>query len=296
MLDDQLRGLIANVASQLGHVIERANAATRLSHQALHDHLTGLPNRTLFTDRLDQALARLGRHTTSVAVLFVDVDNFKVINDSLGHDQGDRILIAMADRLSAAVRPGDTVARFGGDEFVILCEEVANEAEAFAIAERVGILAGGPLNLDGRDHLVTVSTGIALTADRHVPSADLLRDADAAMYQAKAAGRARSEIFAASMRTRALHRLDTEMALRRAITDGELRVHYQPIIDIATGRADSVEALVRWEHPTQGTIPPDQFISIAEETGLIIPLGEWVLGESCRQLRAWHQDYPSCHI
>jgi diguanylate cyclase (GGDEF)-like protein/PAS domain S-box-containing protein len=292
VLDDELRAMLASVAGQLAHVLQRASAASRLSHQALHDDLTGLPNRTLLADRLNQALVRLGRHTSPVAVLFVDIDNFKVVNDSLGHDQGDRILIILADRLSAAVRPSDTVARFGGDEFVILCDEVIDEAEASVIAKRVGDVVGAPITLDGRDHLVTASIGIALTTDRHALGPDLLRDADAAMYQAKADGRARSKAFAMSMRTRAVHRLDTEIALRRAITDGEFRLHYQPIIDIASGRTDGVEALVRWEHPTQGTISPDNFIPIAEETGLIIPIGEWVLGEACRQAKIWHGTYP----
>jgi diguanylate cyclase (GGDEF)-like protein/PAS domain S-box-containing protein len=292
VVDEQLSELLAGVASQVGHVLQRAAAVSRLSHQALHDGLTGLPNRMLLADRLNHALVRLGRHTNPVAVLFVDIDNFKVVNDSLGHDQGDRVLTIVADRLSATMRPGDTVARFGGDEFVVLCDEIRDEAEASAIAKRVEAVVGAPFSLDGRDHLVTVSIGIALTTDRHALAADLLRDADAAMYQAKADGRACSKTFAVSMRARAVHRLDTEMALHRAITDGELRLYYQPIIDIASGRTDGVEALVRWEHPTQGTVSPDQFIPIAEETGLIIPIGEWVLGEACRQAQTWHRTYP----
>ena len=238
------------------------------------------------------ALAGLPRREGVVAVLFVDVDQFKVINDSLGHDQGDRLLVMIAERLTSAVRPGDTVARFGGDEFAVLCEHLCDDAEAVAVGERIQEVAARPFVLDGRDYHVGVSAGIATADTPGRSAADLLRDADSAMYQAKDAGRARSVLFAHAMRTRALHRLDTELFLRRAITEGELLLHYQPIVNLATGRTDGVEALVRWQHPTKGNILPDEFIPVAEETGLIVPLGEWVLGEACRQAHAWHVEHP----
>jgi diguanylate cyclase (GGDEF)-like protein len=288
VFDDQLSALMANVTARLARVVERDRAAAQLIHQTLHDPLTGLANRVLLSDRLSHALARLSRQLHPMAVLFVDVDNFKVINDSLGHDRGDHILVQFAERLAKAVRIGDTVARFGGDEFVVLCEQLVGNGEALAIAERVRQLAAVPIEIDGRVLIVTASVGIAITRSPGAAPADLLRDADAAMYQAKLAGRDRSVIFADSMRARAVIRLDTELALRRAIAQDELRLHYQPIVNIKSGRTEGVEALVRWQHPTRGLIYPDQFISIAEETGLIIPLGEWVLGEACRQMHTWH--------
>jgi diguanylate cyclase (GGDEF)-like protein/PAS domain S-box-containing protein len=286
--DDEVIGL-SGVARDI--TVQKA-LEEALERRALHDELTGLPNRALFVDRVTLAMARLPRHEGVVAVFFVDVDQFKVINDSLGHYQGDRLLILVADALTSAVRPGDTVARFGGDEFAVLCEDLCDEAEAVGIGARIQNMVTTPFVLDGRDHYVTVSAGIAI-ADTPGPSAaELLRDADSAMYQAKDAGRSRSVLFAPAMRTRALHRLDTELALRRAITEGDLRLYYQPIVNLTTGRTDGVEALVRWDHPQRGIIFPDEFIPVAEATGLIVPLGEWVLGEACRQTHSWHVEHP----
>ena len=280
------------VASVAGSAIDRIRAEEKLGHQALHDSMTGLPNRVLFQDRLSLALARLRRNPGVLAVLFVDIDHFKVINDSLGHEQGDLVLVQMAERLLTAVRPGDTVARFGGDEFVILCEDMADEADAVGIGGRIRALASSPIEVEGRLHHVTVSTGIAVTDRTDVTPADLIRDADAAMYQAKNAGRGQTTVFEESTRTRAVRRLDVELSLRRAIAEGELRVHYQPILNLSTGRADEVEALVRWEHPTDGLVSPDEFIPIAEESGLIMSLGEWVLGEACRETQRWRTSCP----
>lgn len=290
----------ANVVVGLSCVIrditvQKALEAT-LERRAFHDELTGLPNRLLFVDRLTDAIPHLGQSTGLVAVLFIDIDQFKVINDSLGHLEGDRILIMVAERLRAEVRPGDTVARFGGDEFAVLCEDLDDDADALMIAERIQHAGATPFSLNGRDHHVTLSTGIAIARSADASPSDLLRDADAAMYAAKDAGRSCSIVFAESMRKRALRRLDVEISLRRAITHGEFRLHYQPIVNLRTGRVDGVEALVRWQHPIDGLLLPSEFIGIAEETGLIVPLGEWVLGEACRQARDWHADPDLAHL
>jgi diguanylate cyclase (GGDEF)-like protein/PAS domain S-box-containing protein len=268
-------------------ITEQKAADDALTYQALHDALTGLPNRTVFLDRLKQALVKLGRSASSVGVLFIDIDRFKVINDSMGHPAGDQLLIAMSHRLEGAIRPGDTLARFGGDEFAILCEDLWGEGDALEIADRIGQAMAQPLSCGDGELVVTVSTGIALASSPLVSAVNLLRDADAAMYRAKENGRARSAVFAESMHAKAVGRLDTEVALRRAISSGELETHYQPIVDLPSGTLVGMEALVRWRHPTRGLIGPDQFIGIAEETGLIVPLGEWVLRDAVRQTCLW---------
>ena len=254
-------------------------------HQATHDPLTGLPNRSLVLDRLDQALFRAERSGARVTVLFADLDRFKVVNDSFGHSVGDGVLLTVSERLLAAVRPHDTVGRLAGDEFIVVCEDLTDE-EAALVADRVSTAVSAPILLGGRDTVITASIGIA-HAERGTRAEDILRDSDVAMYRAKERGRARIELFDAELRHRMLARLEMERTLRSAIGDGGLRLHYQPIVCFDDWRVVAAEALVRWEHPERGMVQPAEFISLAEESGLILPLGRWVLGEACRQLAAW---------
>jgi diguanylate cyclase (GGDEF)-like protein/PAS domain S-box-containing protein len=267
-------------------VSERKDAELRLAHQALHDALTGLPNRALFHDRLEQALRRAERTRGGVAVLFVDLDRFKLINDSFGHAAGDRLLIDVAARLRHVLRPADTIARFGGDELTILCEDLDGEAGALAVAHRIASAFEEPFAVDDGEAFLQASVGIALGGESATPE-DLVRDADAAMYKAKERGRSRVEVFDEAMRADARERVATESALRRAIERDELRIHVQPVVRIGDEATMAFEALVRWEHPERGLVARGAFIPLAEETGLIVPIGNWVIREVCRTLRRW---------
>jgi len=272
-------------------VTERKVFEQQLAHQAFHDVLTDLPNRAIFMDRLTRSLKRAARRQSEVGVMFLDLDNFKTINDSLGHDAGDELLIGVAKRLQDCVRTSDTVARLGGDEFTVLLED-ANEATRNEIAERILEQLRQPFVLQGREVFATASIGLAVSDCGTEEPEVLLRDADTAMYLAKTGGKANHVVFDSSMKEHDMERLELETDLRRALETDQLRVHYQPIIHLENERVCEVEALVRWQHPTRGLIDPIQFIQIAEETGLILPLGEWVLTQACLQAKAWQQQYP----
>ncbi len=286
--DPELMEAASHGASQLGRVVERARSQVALAHQAMHDSLTGLPNRTLFLDRLTHAVRGLGRDRSHLAVLFIDLDNFKLINDSLGHDVGDRVLLTTAQRLVQAMRKGDTAARFGGDEFIILCDRLSSEDAVGDIADRLLGVLTEPIPLDGAaTTVVNGSLGIVIASSSDARAEDLIRDADAAMYRAKEEGRGRFHIFDARLHERASRKLAIGNELRQALSNREFRLVYQPQVTIPDGQLIGFEALIRWENPARGTLSPGEFIPVAEETRLIVPIGDWILQEACRQAAAW---------
>jgi len=290
MRDEQ--GRVTGSAGIGVDVTESRAAADKLLHDAFHDSLTGLPNRALFMDRLEHRLARQKRRPgEGFSVLFLDVDRFKVVNDSLGHVRGDELLIEIARRLSSCLRPGDTVARLGGDEFTILLEDVAEPSDANRIADRIHDELNAPIELKEQEVFTAVSIGIAHGASRYTKPEEILRDADTALYRAKAQGRGRSIEFDPSMHDRAVALLQLETDLRRALERNELRLHYQPVISLKSGKITGAEALVRWMHPLRGLVPPGDFIPLAEETGLIVGIGAWVLQEACKQGREWQERF-----
>ncbi|MEP0968073.1 MULTISPECIES: EAL domain-containing protein [Cyanophyceae] len=275
-------------------ISDRKLAEEELRHQALHDALTGLPNRALFTERLEQAMQRFKRHPEQLfAVLFIDLDRFKVINDSLGHLVGDQLLVQIAHILQRHVRASDTVARLGGDEFVILLEQITSLNEAIHVVERIQADIKAPFQLMGRTVFTSASLGIALASPDYDRGEDMLRDADNAMYRAKSGGQSSGyAIFNPAMHASAIALFELETQLRQALEHQDFVLHYQPIVSLRDRQLLGFEALVRWVHPQRGLISPGEFIPLAEETGLIIPLSEWIFETACRQMADWYHRFP----
>jgi diguanylate cyclase (GGDEF)-like protein len=285
--------LLTIVSSQIAMAIERKRAEEKLSYNAFHDELTGLPNRMLFIDRLGHVIDLSRRRKDQwFAVLFLDLDRFKTVNDSLGHVLGDQLLVSASQRLLTCLRTSDTIARFGGDEFVILLEDLDGTRKATLIADRILKQMMLPFNLAGHEVVISTSIGIVFSTQVYKRPEEVLRDADIAMYRAKALGRGRYVVFNTAMRTHVVAHMELENNLRLAIEREELVLHYQPILSLKTEKIIGFEALVRWNHPEKDLIRPADFIPFAEETGLIIPMGKWVLIEACRQMSAWHKQYP----
>jgi diguanylate cyclase (GGDEF)-like protein/PAS domain S-box-containing protein len=268
-------------------ITERKWAEDQIKDIAYHDALTGLPNRLLFNDRLSMALAQAHRHNQRLAVLFLDLDRFKVINDSLGHTLGDRLLQAVGERLVFSVREGDTVARLGGDEFTLLLPGAGRPLDLAKFAEKVLEALKQPFGLEGHELFVTASMGISLYPEDGIDPETLVKNADTAMYRAKDQGRDNYQLYTAAMNATALERLGMENALRKALIQGELEIYYQPLLDLASGTVYGVEALLRWRHPERGLILPAEFIPLAEITGLIVPMGPWILKTACAQAKKW---------
>ena len=276
----------AAIGRSIRYAAERKSLEMQMAHKAMHDALTGLPNRTLFHDRLKHAVMRAKRHQSMLGVMFIDLDGFKPINDGLGHDVGDLLLKALGRRLQEGLRASDTAARFGGDEFMVLCEDVADEQHVISIAERLQAAVAEPFRIAGHDLAVSSSMGIVVSTGHEESADSLIRNADAAMYRAKRQG-VSYEMFDDGMRSRVRARARTESDLHRAIEEREFRLLYQPQVDLRSGRVVGLEALLRWDHPERGVVEPAEFLWLAEETGMITKIGEWALRQSCLHARAW---------
>ena len=284
--------MLATIEQQAEEINEFPRRLDQLIREAFRDSLTGLPNRALFMDRLTHALTRAERRGVNLAVVFLDLDRFKILNETLGHEVGDRLLVEVGHRIASCLRPEDTVARLGGDEFALLLEDTSDLTGATAVAEKVSAEIQRPFVVEGRDILISASMGIALTAGGSMQPDEVLHNADLAMYQAKAEGRGRYELYQPGLSVSTRERLDLQSDLRTAGARQELSLRYQPVVALATGRAIEVEALIRWDHRRRGALLPADFMALSEETGLIVPMGQWVLREACRQARLWQAEWP----